>query len=279
VTAWLLVETAVDASQFDTDYRRIHERYLIYVLPLFLVVLLALVRVAPIRLAVRPYVVAGAVASLLPGLIPFHAMINVSNIADSYGLLPYGHWIGSTYGPVRHAAVIAVWIAAVFSLMYIAVRHRMRSVVVLVSIVFLLLTSVVANRVQTVAVSARAYLPAHRDWVDRARSSGDVVLMSGTGQALPWHLTAFNNESIGRVYSFCRRRFGAEFGEQVVSIGPSGRVQTPSGATVAARYAVVPETLGVRGSVLARDPKGHQVLVAPRGGRVSVLPGTRARCD
>jgi hypothetical protein len=41
----------------------------------------------------------------------------------------------------------------------------------------------------------------------------------------------------------------------------------------------VPAALGIRGTVLAGNPNGHQVLVAPRGGRLTVVPGTRAGCD
>ena len=47
VSAWFLLEAAYDAAAFDGvgDLPRIHERYLIYLAPLFIVATLAVVRV------------------------------------------------------------------------------------------------------------------------------------------------------------------------------------------------------------------------------------------
>jgi hypothetical protein len=278
LVAWLLVETAVNAAQFDSvDYYRVHERYLIYVVPLFVVTLLVVTRELAGRLGIAPYVGAAAVATALPLVIPYHSFINISNVADSFSFLALGRFTASGYNAVPNAAVVAVVGAAILSLLYVAVRRRPLSVVLLTMIAFLFLTTFVTDRVQAVSASVRGYAPAHRDWIDRAHPVGDVVLIVDGRLAFPWHATAFDNESVKRVYSFCRLRFGRDFGDQVVRIGKAGSIGTPTGP-IRASYAVVSNRLGVRGRVVARNRPGHQVLVALPDERAAVRSRGRVHC-
>jgi hypothetical protein len=77
------------------------------------------------------------------------------------------------------------------------------------------------------------------------------------------------NLSIDRVYAACMLALGPEFGEQPVTIGPTGSVRSPSGI-VKAHYAVVPASLGVQGRIVARNRPGREVLVALEAGRLTV---------
>jgi hypothetical protein len=79
--------------------------------------------------------------------------------------------------------------------------------------------------------------------------------------------TAFWNSSVTRLYYTCDPAFGGGFGEKPLS----------GGTAIRARYAVVPDSLGVSGRVLARDPAGKLRLVAPRDGTLRV-PAT-LRCE
>src|SRR5207302_1063839 len=87
VTIWLLLEVAFDAAAFDRPYvqrvgeqfppdaSRFHQRYLIYLVPFFLVALVAVLRLARPRLRARVHLVAALVAALLPAAIPFRTVV------------------------------------------------------------------------------------------------------------------------------------------------------------------------------------------------------------
>jgi hypothetical protein len=80
--------------------------------------------------------------------------------------------------------------------------------------------------------------------------------------------TGFFNLSVARVYTLCSRTFTSEFGELQVAIGRDGSLRAGT-QQIEARYAVVPARLGIGGRVIARNPDGRQVLVAPSDGRLT----------
>ena len=123
-------------------------------------------------------------------------------------------------------------------------------------------------------------VPAHVDWVDRAGPLGGVVLVTAR-KPTPELQTAYANLSVKRLYFLCQPVFGPDFGEQQLRIARSGRLIGPHGA-LEAQYLVGPASLHLDGRVVARNRKGHEVLVAPADGRASVAPATRQRllsCD
>jgi hypothetical protein len=279
LTGWLVLEVAWDAAQFDSphgDVPRIHERFLIYVVPLFLVALLATVRIAA-RVSRRSYLVAAVCAALLPVVIPFHTVVNSTVSVDSFGLEPFARIIRGATVPAPHATLTAIWISATFALLYVVVRERLRSVVTLVLIAFLLISGLTWTRIESGALFARGALPAHRDWVDRAKPDGGVVLVTAGEFPASALETAYNNLSIARLYYICAPNFGPDFGETQVMIDRAGRLRDSAGL-VRARYAVMPAGLGVRGQIVASNPQGKEVLVAPRNGVLTVPPGTPVRC-
>jgi hypothetical protein len=269
VTAWLLLETAYDAAAFQEQVPRLHERYLIYLVPLFLVALLATVRLPESRAPSRIYLAAALPAALLPAVIPFHSFINISSVVDSFGLQLLALGRGDDIVPIPHVTIVAVWVAATFALTYFVVRGRMRGVVVLTLFVFILMSTVIRARIESAGTGAREALPAHRDWVDRAKPAGDVILVAGRSDVTSALETAFSNLSITHVYAVCGRVFGPDFGEQRITVDEIGRLRDPSGP-VNARYAVVPAASGIRGRVLARNTNGGEVLVAPAAGVLTV---------
>jgi len=194
---------------------------------------------------------------------------------DSFGLQLFALGRGGTLVPIPHVTLVAVWVAATFALTFFVVRKRLRGVVVLALFVFIVMSSVVRPRIEAAATAARTVLPAHRDWVDRAKPEGGVILVTGRGNVTSALETAFNNLSITRIYSLCNRSFGDEFGEQRVSIDKLGRLHDGT-RFVNARYAVVPSDLGVGGRVVARNNEGHEALVALVAAHNSTPPSTRA---
>jgi Dolichyl-phosphate-mannose-protein mannosyltransferase len=278
VTAWVLLEVG-----FFGDYvvrtgqiPRIHERYFFYVLPLFVIALLAAVRLPASKAPFRMYEAAAVVAAALPAVIPFRSVINNSIVADSFALQPYGRIVGHTIVPIGHATLGAVFSAALFALLYLLIRNRTVGVSVLVLLVFVLMSSFVRSRVVESASGATAsVLPAHRDWVDQANPGDGVALVAGPGASdLAVLETAFNNLSISRVYYVCKPAFGAVFGEQRIWADRAGGLHDAAGYLSAASV-VVPAGLGVQGRVVARNRKGHLVLVAPLDGRVRVSAAMR----
>ena len=241
--------------------------------------MIAAVRFSESRASFRVFFTAALIAGLLPALIPFHKVINNSIVADSFGLQNYGKQIGNRIVPIEHATIAAISTAALLGLIYVLVRNKMRGVVILMLVVFAVMTATVRTRVVSAAGGeTAAVLPKdHRDWVDRARPKGEVVLVAGVGElpALAAWETAFNNLSITSVYYGCEPAFGAPFGEKRVSTDRNGQLVV-SGRALRAAYAVVPPAFGVRGRVLARDRKGALVLVAADKGRVT-LPQSKRR--
>jgi len=270
LTVWLLLETAYDAAKFDSptgDVPRIHERFLIYLLPLFLIAVVAAARLSSRRAPIGVYAGAAAVAAILPAAIRFDTVVNNTTVVDSFGLQPFARAAGGQLVAVPHAALAAVIAAAVFGLLYIQVRQRLRTVVLLVLIAFVLIGGLLRIRIEAFSAVAASLLPARADWVDQAKPGDDVAILTvAPDTALE---TAFANISIARVYTLCNRGFGAEFGERRVTVDRRGRI-TDSEGVVRARYVVVPWAVDVQGRVVAWNAEGGLALVAPRNGRLTV---------
>jgi hypothetical protein len=291
LTAWLLVEVGLDAAAFDIgnvrlpngqirgDQPRFHERYLIYVIPFFLVALVAAIhsrRRAPARVHL---IVAGCCAAL-PAVIPYSRYINDTLVPDSPALQFLANVHKSHLVPVSHATVVAVFLAALLSAVYLLAfvgRHRPLAIVVVVA-VLLVFSAAYAGRVASAGRgSLHLNLSSHRGaWVD-STGARNVVLVSGKGVTRVALLeTAFFNLSITRLYFVCWSGFEPDFGEQQLVVGPDGRLHDANGP-LRARYAVVPERLEVPGRVIARDRRGRMELVQPAGEFLTIPPSVRGR--
>lgn len=272
VSAWFVLEVAYDAAVFDSplgDIPRIHERFLIYLVPLFLVAPFAAYQISARTASYRVFVGSAVIATLLPLAIPFQSMVNTTIPVDTFSLTPFAHSVHGKLESIQHATIVAVWVAATLSLLYVQVRYRLRAVVTLLLIVLIGISVVARTRIVDGSDFARTLLPTHTDWVDRAHPAGKVVLVTTRPPAVHELETAYANKSISRLYYFCKPSFGAEFGEQRVTIARAGRLRGPIGDIVAP-YVVGPTNLRLRGRVVARNPAGHEVLVAPVESRVAV---------
>jgi hypothetical protein len=265
VTVWLVAEVAYDAAVFDvSDVPRIHERFLIYLVPFFLVTLLATVEI-PAREAPRVlYLVGCGVATLLVIAIPFHTVVNQTSAVDTFGLQPLAHTSHGRVVPIPHATLVALAGAALLSLLFLQVRRRLRATIVLMLIPLLLIGGQEMSRISAGSFFARSHLPVRTDWVDAAHPSGSVVLLTGAEDPTAALQTAYANESISRLYYLCRPVAGPEFGERGVTVDATRRLRSANGLIEAA-YAVAPAGLGVEGRVVARNRRGREVLLAVDG--------------
>lgn len=287
---WLFLEVGYDAAAFDRDYvqrlgqqipqdaSRFHERYLIYLVPLFLIALVGGLRAARPRLQGRAHVAAAAAAALLPLAIPFSTFVNDTTVAESFGLQVFSKNVQGTVLPFGQARLIAFVVAALFALAYLYafLRPRPSFAVVMTALLFVIFSSVV--RIRLIGASQTIAIPAgHARWVDDAVGSADAILVNGVGgQRAAILETAFDNLTITRSYYACSAALQSGFGEQPLSVDGSGRVR----GGLRARYVVAPTSLGVRGRVIARYRAGRLALVQPPKGLVGFSPtGTAAGCS
>jgi hypothetical protein len=288
-TAWLLLVVAFDAAAFDRSYvqrigqqippdaSRIHERYLIYLVPLFLIATIAALRAVRPRVPWPVHLAAASVAALLPLAIPFSTGINDTSVAESFGLQALAKNVRGTILPFGHAAEIALSVGVILALgfFYALARPRPSFAVVLTVIAFLIFSSLTRVRIigaaQTIA-DAKAYAR----WVDRAVGDGRVTLVGGRGAQQGALLeTAFDNFSVRRLYYVCAPAFqGAAFGEQRARLDTIGRLRDSAGL-IPARFAVVPADWGTPGRILGAWDEGGLLLVAPRGGVIRVPEDSR----
>jgi hypothetical protein len=212
------------------------------------------------------------VAALLPALIPFGTVINGLNAVHSFSFLMFGRTAGGRTVAVPHATTLAIALSTLLAVVYaLAASRRLPplAAVFVTGLVFLGLSTLEVGRQLTAIPQRELGVPVRANWVDRAVGDRtDVSLVGGPGAPMPaLRETAFWNSSIARVYYTCLPDFGGDFGEQQLAAGSAAR----------ARYAVVPASLRISGRVLARDPAGHLVLVAPAGGAVRVPSVLRCR--
>jgi hypothetical protein len=270
-TLWFLLEVGFDAAAFDatsahprhqtalTDLPRIHERYLIYLVPFFLVALVAALPLLRRKLPVtRHFAIAGVVA-LLPTFIPFGTVINGTRGIDSFALQMFGTTKAGNSVPLAHATTSIFLLSALGAAVYLlAVSSRLppAATVLVTAIAFLGLSTFVLGTQLTPIPRKELGLPNQHAWVDRVVGrSARVSLVGGRGvPAAALRETAFWNTSVARVYYTCKMSFGTDFGEQKLA-GP-----------IHARYAVVPARSDSPGRLLARDEAGKLVLIAPAHG-------------
>src|SRR5207253_11496738 len=135
-TFWVVLEVAFDAAAFDAtknlphvrpgfvDLPTFHERYLIYLVPFFLVALFAAL---DLRRAALPVLVgSAAVAALLPALIPFGTIINGLNAVHSFSFVMFGRTVSGRPVPVAHATSLAIALSTLLAVVYLlAVSRRL----------------------------------------------------------------------------------------------------------------------------------------------------------
>jgi hypothetical protein len=297
-TFWMLLEVAFDAAAFDAtssqprnssgpfDVPRIHERYLIYLVPFFLVALVAALPLLRRKVVpARWHLAIAVVAAALPVLIPFGAVINGTSAFEAFGLQPFARVVSGEIVPIPHPLGLALILSALMAVGYLRAAARpLPSLAVTMTAVALLGLSGLALERQTASISqAGTGLPSHKDWVDRAIQGGSDVSLVGGGRVDGAALeeTAFWNASITRVYGTCTIAFGTGYNEQQLTLDPGSHALKGPAGTLRARYAVVPAAFHVPGRILARDRPGKLVLVAPAGAVLRIPPGSRSllRCS
>ena len=270
-TFWVVLEVAFDAAAFDStknlahvrtgfvDLPTFHERYLIYLVPLFLVALFATLDLRPLP---RPLVVSAAVAALLPALIPFGTVINGLNPVHSFSFVLFGRTVAGRTVAVQHATTLAIALSTLLAVVYaLAASRRLppMAAVLVTGLMFLGLSTLEVGRQLTAIPQKSSAFPSQSDWVDRVVGSGaNVSLVGGPGApTAALRETAFWNSSIARVYYTCLHEL--RWGLRRAAAG--GRQRSPCAlrrrARVAAHLRTRPRTRSAR-PPRARRPHGRR---------------------
>ncbi len=280
VTLVLTAEVAYDVA-FTADWGdapRIHERYLIYLVPLFLTAFVAALRFSQVVTNRRAYIWSWAVALALPALIPFGTVVNDTIIGDTFGLAPLARGVGGEMLPLLHETLLAVFLAAAIGAVAGLLRAHFVASVAAAAVLLVGWSAAAETRIVFAARDNATYA-GQRDWVDGMHPGGSVVLVTTPGMSKAAMLeTAFFNPSIGRLYSLCVQMITeADFGDQIVTVSRTGRLLN-AGKPLSASLVVAPATLPLRGRVIARHP-GGLVLVEPANGILALRRGIhRAAC-
>ncbi len=280
LTFWLLVETAFAVNAFERlgDAPRIHERYLFYLLPLFLTAFVVALWNRGARPSRTAYALAISVALVGVLVIPFQTVINRTIVADSFSFEIFAR--NGTLQPLPHATTLGLGIVAVLGAITLVLRTNLISVAVVLAFVFVFLSYGEAVRVDAAADGQRRVLGATRDWVDRAHPATSVAMVVGPAvkNALADWQTDYYNLSIRRLYYTCLASLSPDFGERKVSVDADG-VFRSGGRELETGYAVVPANLGVEGRVVARNTTARLVLVKTDGGTIRLRANGRWRCQ
>jgi hypothetical protein len=263
----------------STDLPRIHERYLIFVLPLFIIAMLAPTGSARSPRLLRIGLVAALIAGLLPLVIPFGTMINNTVAADTFGLSPFVKASGTGgIEPSPHVTLIVVVYALCLAVVYALARPNTTIIAGVVAAVFVGISVSEVALLEDAARGSRHGMPSSRNWVDAAGPRGDVVVLENPRRNrlrdLAVAQTAFFNLSVSRLYYACSPLLLSSFGELHSSLDSHGR-WLEGGEPIRARYVVVPSRSGILGRVVAVDRPGHLALVEPQGGFLRIDPRLR----
>ena len=256
---WSTLAVGAFASRFASD--RIQDRYLFFLAPLLVVVVLAWVELGAPRPRV-PTIAAAAIALALVLVFPYARFVGEPAKSDTLGLVPLwtinDHLVAGSYW-----ATVALAGAALLAL-YLLVPARYA---VAVPIVLLALFAVLSRPVWSgphgfVAAGIGALRQGNpglpRDWIDRAVPAGDEVAVLWTGRAdrFTVNMNEFFNRRVGQVYYTDQPTPGG-FGEIPVTRLPdgvrAGVFVDPEGKVVEVPYALLDGSVIPDGGVVERN--------------------------
>jgi glycosyltransferase involved in cell wall biosynthesis len=264
LTVWLLLEVAAFASALSP---RVEERNLFYVAPLFLIALFAWIERGMPRPA-RAAAAAAVVAAALPGVLPYHRLIDPSAESDTLALLPLW-WLQEGAVKLDTIPVLVVASAALIGLLFLTLSPRYALALPLVVFAWFAFTTERVERFDhgfakaSVGALYQGITNPTRDWVDAAvgRDADVAFVFSGndpTQQPLTLWENEFYNRSIGPVYDLKQPSMGSLPETRVRQRGDG--VLLARGRPVRHPYVLTEEAVPLAGQVIARDERKGMVL-------------------
>jgi len=247
---------AAFASRFASD--RVQDRYLFFLAPLLVIVLLAWVELG----APRPVVPLAAGSAIAVGLVtafPYVRFVGEPTKSDTFSLIPLWtaneHLLAGSY----RITVLAVALALVGLLAFVPARNAVAVPLVLLAL-FVVLSRPVWSGPHGVLHAGQGALftgirGVERDWIDKRVPDGDPVAVLWTGRAdrFTVNQNEFFNRAVGPVY-YTEAPTPGGIGETPVRVDPrDGTLRTAEGATIDARYALLDGSISPDGEIVAQD--------------------------
>jgi len=272
LVVWMTLEVAIFASHFS---RRIEERNLFYVMPLFLIALLAWIERGQPRPS-RAGVAAGLIAAVLPLSIPFVSLMNQNAESDTPFLQPWWYLGDKVVGRSAVSIVVAVTVFLLAAAFFWLSPRFAPALPVVVALGFLLtwipLETWQFGWPSNARAALAAGLPAQRDWIDAAagRDAKVAILWSGQNPYRAWE-NEFWNESIRNVYNLNGEIL--DFGWPQTPVVPdtaTGVLRDKDGKPIDADYVLTDTRVKLVGRLVASDAAHHLALYGvQRPARVS----------
>jgi hypothetical protein len=246
---------AAFASRFASD--RVQDRYLFFLAPLLVIVLLAWVELG----APRPVLALGVGAVIAVGLVtafPYDRFVGEPAKSDTFSLIPL--WTVNDYlvGGSYRLTVLVGALAFLAVLAFIPARKAIAVPLVLLAL-FVVFSQPVWAGPHGVLVAGRGALytgirGVDRDWIDRqVEGEGSVaVLWTGRADRFTVNQNEFFNRAVGDVYYTVAPTPGG-IGETAVGPGPDGTLRTADGKTIDAPYALLDGSISPDGDIVAAD--------------------------
>jgi hypothetical protein len=264
LSAWLLVQVAAFASRHSL---RVEERNMFYLAPLFLIALVLWVERGLPRPRLPVAVAAGA-AAVLPALLPFSTLIDVSAVSDTFGLLPW--WTVHEWGVPLDRLWLVVFAACAGAALGFALLPRRYGLMLpaLVLLFFAVTTQPVDERTRTASIGAlfQGITRHDRNWIDRSVDGEVVAVWTGRIDSLTVLENEFFSRSVGRLYTTAGGRVpGGLAQEPLAHDAGTGLLHDPRGRPVRAPYVLVDDSLPLAGRTVARDETKGMSVIAPSG--------------
>ena len=269
LAGWTLVVVAAFASRFADA---IEERNVFVVAPLFLIALLAWIRLGAPR--PRAYAaVAGAVAAVLPALIPYDRFLQLKVRSDTLMIVPLWN-VQDEVGLARLDDVVLLGgIVAAAAFLLVPRRYALvlpGAVLVYFAVAIRPIHAGPHGMEHAAAGALYEGIGGRRDWIDRAVGDADVAALY-TG--LPHRFTVLQNEffnrSLGRVYTLGGPMDGG-LPETAVSVDErTGEVLRADGTVVREPYVLTDGSVALDGEPVAQDARLGLTLYRTNGPLIS----------
>ena len=255
LAAWSTLAVGTFASRFASD--RIQDRYLFFLAPLLVVVVLAWVELG----APRPRVATAAAVAVALALVlvfPYVRFIGEPAKSDTLGLIPLWtfneHLVAGRYWVT--VAVAGAALVALFVL--VPARYAIAVPLVLLGLFAVLSRPVWSGPHGFLAAGIGALRQGNpglpRDWIDRAVPAGDeaAVLWTGSADRFTVNMNEFFNRRVGQVYYTSQPTPGG-IGEIPVRRRVDGVLVGPDGRVIDAPYALLDGSVIPDGETVARN--------------------------
>ena len=256
--AWLVLL----AGFYTTAFPHVFDRYVFYIVPLFLIALVAWIeRRVP---SPKASVVVGVLVlvTVLPLTIPFDSLLNGREWGTStsaVGLVPWA-WVGALVGEGWLLNVVAAAFAGVLALAFWSARAAPGwSLLRITALLFVLSGVIVSVSNGVLSRHVRPYAGGNDPtWIDAVVGSSRVAILYGGTTAgsvqerLALREARFFNRSVGPVYEL-NKPFAGGFPAKAAHVTRAGGLVTNGGRPVRAEYVLAERSQRVDASLVATD--------------------------